>query len=86
MDYSNISVDIGTYLVKTKIFVKTHANHGKKVVSPKKITRVDDMIIHNLVKYIVRIRIHLWDIKIINFKNLLFLYLTNEFKFGKYIL
>ena len=36
--------------------------------SPKKITHVDDMMIHNLVKYLVQTRLRLWDIKTTNFK------------------
>ena len=63
----------------------------------KKITHVDDMMIYNLVKYLVQTRLHLWNIKITNFKperkmsrwfvrNLLFLYLTNEVEFGQDIL
>ena len=36
-------------------FVKTHANHGKKISKfTKNITHVDDMMIHNLVKYLVQ--------------------------------
>ena len=35
----------------------------------QKITHVDDMIIHNLVKYLVQTRLRLWDIKITNFKS-----------------
>ena len=35
----------------------------------KKITHVDDMMIHNLVKYLIQTRLQLWDIKIINFKR-----------------
>jgi hypothetical protein len=34
----------------------------------KKITYVDDMMIHNLVKYLIQTRLRLWDIKITNFK------------------
>jgi len=34
----------------------------------KKITHVDDMMIHNFVKYLVQTRLNLWDIKITNFK------------------
>ena len=56
----------------------------------KKITHVDDMIIHNLIKYSVQTLLHLWDIKITNSlqisRNLLFLYLTNEVEFGQDIL
>ena len=35
----------------------------------KKITHVDDMMIHNLVKYPVQTRLRLWDIKITNFNK-----------------
>jgi hypothetical protein len=46
-----------------------------KPISPwskfnKKITLVGDMMIHNLVKYLIQTRLHLWDIKIINNKSL----------------
>ena len=41
---------------------KSHLN------SPKKNTHIDDMMIHNLVKYLVQTRLCLWDIKITNFK------------------
>ena len=34
----------------------------------KKITHVDNMMIYNLVKYLVQTRLHLWDIKITNLK------------------
>ena len=34
----------------------------------KKITHVDNMMIHNLVKYLVQTRLRLWDTKITNFK------------------
>ena len=33
----------------------------------QKITDVDDMMMHNLVKYLVQTRLRLWDIKITNF-------------------
>ena len=45
----------------------------------KKITHVDDMMIHNVVKYLVQTRLRL-------VRNLLFLYLTKEVEFGKDIL
>ena len=59
-------------------FVKTRANHSKKKSSKftKKITHVDDMMIHNLVKYRVQTRLRLW----------VFLYLTNEVEFVQDIL
>ena len=51
---------IGTYLVETTTFVKIHANTAKKSFKfTKKIAHVDDMMIHNFVKYLVRTRIHL---------------------------
>ena len=34
----------------------------------KRITHPDDMMIHNLVKYLVQTRLRLWDIKRTNFK------------------
>ena len=51
-------------------FVKTRTNHSKKKsrLNSKKITYVDDMMIHNLVKYLVQTWLRLWDIKRINFK------------------
>ena len=36
--------------------------------SQKKITHIDDMMIHNLAKYLIQTQLCLWDIKIINFK------------------
>ena len=55
--------------MQTTIFVKTRANHDKKSSKfIKKIAHVDDMMIHNLVKYLVQTRLRLWDIKITNFK------------------
>ena len=45
---------MGLYLVETTAFVKTRANYGKKSSKfTQKITHVDDMMIHNLVKYSV---------------------------------
>jgi len=59
----------GTYLVQTTTSVKICANYGKKSSKfTKKFTHVDDMMIHNPVKYLIPTRIHLWDIKITNFK------------------
>ena len=64
----------------------------------EKITHVDDMIIHNFVKYLVQTRLYLWDINnkfLTNHLddldtflawNLLFLYLTNKVEFGQDIL
>jgi len=52
------ATNLQTYLVETTTFVKTRANHGKKKSSKfnkKKITHIDDMMIHNLVKYLVQI-------------------------------
>ena len=41
-------------------FVKTRANYGKKSSKfTKKITHVDDMMIHNLVKYVAQTRLRL---------------------------
>jgi len=34
----------------------------------KKITHIDDMMIHNFIKYLVQTRLRLWDMKITNFK------------------
>ena len=60
---------LGTYLVETTTFVKTHTNHGKKShLNPPKKSHVDDMMILNLIKYLVQTRLRLWDIQIINFK------------------
>ena len=79
----------GTYLVQTTAFVKTRANHSWKPVQTmvkksskfiKKITHIDDIMIHNLVKYLVQTLFRLWDVKITNF------YLTNEVEFGQDIL
>jgi len=50
----------GMYLVETTAFVKTRANHSKKShLNSKKITHVDDMMIHNLVKYLVQTQFRL---------------------------
>ena len=38
------------------------------IILTKKITYVDDIMIHNFVKYLVQIQLRLWDIKITNFK------------------
>jgi hypothetical protein len=59
----------GTYQVETTTFMKTRANHNTKKLSKfiKKVTHVDDMIIHNHVKYLVQTHLRLWDIKITNF-------------------
>ena len=44
-------------------------NMAKKISKfTKKITHVDDMMIHNFVKYLVQTRLRLWNIKIIIFK------------------
>jgi hypothetical protein len=61
--------------------VKPRANYGKKLskLYSQKIhicSHVDDIMIHNLVKYLVQTRHCLCDIKITFFLNLLFLYLT----------
>jgi hypothetical protein len=41
--------------VETTTFVKTGANHGKKIVQfQKKITHVDGMMIHKVAKYLVQ--------------------------------
>jgi hypothetical protein len=47
-------------MMETATFVKTHANHGKRVVQIyQKITHVDDIMIHNFVKYLIQTRIRL---------------------------
>ena len=46
--------------------VQTTAKKSSKFA--KKITHVDDMMIHNLVKHFVQTRLRLWDIKTTNFK------------------
>ena len=46
---------MGMYRVETTTFVKIRANHDKKSSKfTKQITHVDDMMIHNLVKYLVQ--------------------------------
>ena len=58
------------YQVQIIVFLKIRANHDKKSSKfIKKITHADDMMIHNLVKYLVQTQLCLWDIKIINFKS-----------------
>ena len=44
----------------------------------KKITRVDDMMIHNFVKYLVQTWLRLWDIKITNFYQIIWTVLWLE--------
>ena len=59
----------GTYRVEITIlwkFIEITAKKLSKFI--KKITHVDDMIIHNLVKYLVQTWLRLWDIKITIFK------------------
>jgi hypothetical protein len=60
---------MATYQVETTFFMKTRANHNKKKSSKftKKITYIDDMMIHNLIKYLIQTRLRLLDIKITNF-------------------
>ena len=51
---------MGTYLVETTAFVKTRVNYGKMPSKfTQKNTHVDDMMIHNLVKYPVKTRLRL---------------------------
>ena len=60
---------MGTYLVQTTTLWKLVQTMAKKLSKfTKKITHVDDIMIHNLVKYFVQNRLRLWDIKITNFK------------------
>jgi hypothetical protein len=47
------------YHVETTTFVKTRANHSKKLSKFKKFTHVDNIMIHNFVKYLVRTRLRL---------------------------
>ena len=58
----------GTYQCKSQPpwkLVQTMTKKPSKFT--KKITHVDDMMIHNLVKYLIQTRLCLWDIKITNF-------------------
>ena len=49
------STNVGDISSANHNFVKTRANHSKKShLNSKKITHVDDMMIHNLVKYLVQ--------------------------------
>ena len=75
----------------TLTFVR--ANHNKKSFKfTKKITHIDDMMIHNLIKYFVQNSNSFVRYKNNKFqarklstrfvRNLLFLYLTNKFEFG----
>ena len=60
---------MGTYLVQTTTSWKpmqTTAKKSSKFI--KKITYLDDMMIHNFVKYLIQTRLRLWDIKRTNFK------------------
>ena len=53
----------GTYLVQTTTSWKSMQIMAKKLSKfTKKITHVDDMMIHNFVKYLVQTRLCLWDI------------------------
>ena len=64
------SVFFWTYLVEIITSwkpVQTMAKKSSKFI--KIITYIDDMMTHNLVKYLVQTRLRLWDIKIINFKS-----------------
>ena len=64
----------GTYLVQIIISWKPIQITTKKLSKfTKKIIHVDDMIIHNIVKYLVQTRLRLWD-------------LINEIEFGQDIL
>ena len=76
-----------TYAMETSLLWKTVQTTIKKSSKlTKKITHTDDMMIQNLVKYLVQTRLRLWDKKIKKFqatklsiwfvRNLLFLYLT----------
>ena len=58
----------GTYPVKTTMWKPVQTTTKKSSNFTQKITHVDDMIIHNLIKYLVQTRLRLWDIKITNFK------------------
>ena len=99
---SNKDSTEGIYLVQIITSWKSMWTTTKKSSTfIKKIIHVDDMMIHNIIKYLVQTRLRLWDIKRTNFKpescpadlfdnflawNLLFLYLTNEVEFGQDIL
>ena len=68
-DMGDRNLSLGTYLVQTTTSwkpVQTTAKKSSKFI--KKITHVDDMMIYNLVKYLIQTRLRLWDIKITNFK------------------
>ena len=57
-----------TYAMETSLLwklVQTTAKGSSKFI--KKITHVDDMMIHNIVQYHVQTRFRLWDIKVTNF-------------------
>jgi hypothetical protein len=46
-----------THQAQNTTFVKIRANHGKKSSRfTKKVAQVDDMMIHNFVKYLVQTR------------------------------
>ena len=88
-------IKMGTYLVQATISWKSVQTMVKKLFKLKKITHVDDMMMHNFVKYLVQTRFHLWDIKRTNFKpgscpndllEIYYFYLTNEVEFGQDIL
>ena len=59
---------MGIYLVETTTSWKLIQIIEKKSSKfNKKIIYIDDMMIHNLIKYLVKTRLCLWDIKITNF-------------------
>ena len=88
-------IKMGTYLVQATTSWKSVQTMVKKSSKLKKITHVDDMMMHNFVKYLVQTRFHLWNIKRTNFKpescpndllEIYYFYLTNEVEFGQDIL
>ena len=69
-DMGDRNLSLGTYLVQTTTSwkpVQTTAKRSSKFI--KKITHIDDMMIYNLVKYLIQTRLRLWDIKITNNKS-----------------
>ena len=59
---------MATYAMETSLLWKPVQTTIKKSSKfTKKITHADDMMTHDLVKYLVQTRLRLWDIKITNF-------------------
>ena len=62
------NIYLATYAMETSLLWKPVQTTIKKSSKfTKKITHADDMMTHDIVKYLVQTRLRLWDIKITNF-------------------